>query len=269
VLKPGVPGAPIAILILCCLGGRPGCVAGEVTADSRIRTVVYAADEVYRLHGYVGYQIDLEFEEGESFLGLGAGDVESLSFGAEGSHLFLKPRAAAVATNLTIITNRRTYHFDYRANERRPDSAGGDVVYVMRFAYAPQVSVANPAAALEQRLVQAVPARPHNMHYGYRGSPALKPFAAWDDGVQTHVVFGSRQELPAMFVRNEDGSESLVNFSIDANEVTVHRISRELQVRRGALTGCIVNEAFAGTGEQLHSGTIAPSVERGTRSAVP
>ena len=28
------------------------------------------ADEVYRLHGYVGYQIDLEFEVGESFVGL-------------------------------------------------------------------------------------------------------------------------------------------------------------------------------------------------------
>ncbi len=60
-----------------------------------------------------------------------------------------------------------------------------------------------------------------------------------------------------------------MNFSIDANEVTVHRIAGELQVRRGALTGCIVNEAFAGAGEQLHSGTIAPAVEREVRSVAP
>jgi type IV secretion system protein VirB9 len=243
--------------------------AGETATDDRIRTVVYAADEVYRLRGYAGYQIDLEFEAGESFVGLGAGDVEGLTFGAEGNHLFLKPRAAGIATNLTIITSRRTYHFDYQASERHPDAAVAEVVYVMRFAYAPAPAAAIAGPSLDQAFVQAVAARPHNLHYGYRGSPGLKPLSAWDDGVQTHLGFGPRQELPAIFVRNDDGTESLVNFSIDGDEVIVHRVSRELQVRRGALSGCIVNEAFAGSGEQLRSGTIAPAVERAPRSVAP
>ena len=243
--------------------------ASEAVTDSRIRTVVYAADEVYRLRGYAGYQIDLEFEPGESFVGMGAGDVEGLTFGAEGNHLFLKPRAAGIATNLTIITDRRTYHFDYQANERRPDAAVADVVYVMRFAYAPALETAPAAPSLEESFVQAVAARSHNMQYGYRGSPGLKPLSAWDDGVQTHLLFGSRQELPAIFVRNDDGTESLVNISVEADEVTVHRVARELQVRRGALSGCIVNEAFAGSGERLRSGTIAPEVVREARSVAP
>jgi type IV secretion system protein VirB9 len=258
----------LAVLLVTHLSSA-GSHAGEATADNRIRTVVYATDEVYRLRGYAGYQIDLEFEAGESFVGLGAGDVEGLTFGAEGNHLFLKPRAAGIATNLTIITSRRTYHFDYQASERRPDSGVAEVVYVMRFAYAPAPAAATAGPSLDQSFVQAVAARPHNLHYGYRGSPGLKPLSAWDDGVQTHLTFGARQELPAIFVRNDDGTESLVNFSIDADEVTVHRISRELQVRRGALSGCIVNEAFAGSGEQLRSGTIAPSVERAARSVAP
>ncbi len=259
----------VAILTQCAPGYPASCLAGELAGDNRIRTVVYAADEVYRLRGYAGYQIDLEFEPGESFIGLGAGDVESLTFGAEGNHLFLKPRAAGIATNLTIITSRRTYHFDYQAGERRPDPAGADVVYVMRFAYAPVATATDAGPVLEQRFAQAVAARPHNMSYGYRGSPGLKPLAAWDDGVQTHLVFGSRQELPAIFVSNEDGTESLVNFSIAADEVTVHRVSRELHVRRGGLAGCIVNQGFAGAGAQLSSGTIAPQVQREARSGVP
>ena len=258
----------IAMLLAKCLTSE-NSLATEASADSRIRTVVYAVDEVYRLRGYAGYQIDLEFEAGESFVGLGAGDVEGLTFGAEGNHLFLKPRAAGIATNLTIITSRRTYHFDYQASEHHPDPAVADVVYVMRFAYASVPEAVTAGPSLEQRFVQAVAARPHNMQYGYRGSPGLKPLAAWDDGVQTHLAFGSRQELPAIFVRNDDGTESLVNFSIDRDEVTVHRISRELQVRRGALSGCIVNQAYAGSGEQLRSGTVAPGVERAARSVVP
>src|SRR6266403_454882 len=76
--------------------------AAPGAGDMRMRVSAYAADEIYRLKGYVGYQIDLQFEPGESFVGLGAGDLESLSFAAQDNHLFLKPRATAVDTNLTV-----------------------------------------------------------------------------------------------------------------------------------------------------------------------
>ena len=71
--------------------------------DSRVRVAAYDGDEVYKLHGFVGYQIDLEFEPGETFTGLGAGDLEGLSFVGQDNHLFLKPKAAKVATNLTVL----------------------------------------------------------------------------------------------------------------------------------------------------------------------
>ena len=85
--------------------------------------------------------------------------------------------------------------------------------------------------------------------------------------MQTRLRFGARHELPAIFVRNGDGSESLANFTIDAGELTVHRVARHFVVRRGGLSGCIVNEDFSGTGERLGSGTVAPEVERVTRGA--
>ena len=78
--------ALMAVLTVWGPGGK--CTADALAVDGRIRTVVYGADEVYRLRGYVGYQIDLEFQEGERFVGLGAGDVESITVGAEGNHLF-------------------------------------------------------------------------------------------------------------------------------------------------------------------------------------
>jgi type IV secretion system protein VirB9 len=232
--------------------------------DARIRTVVYDADEVYRLRGYVGFQIDLEFEAGEAFVGLGAGDVEGLAFAAEGNHLFLKPRAAAIETNLTVLTNRRTYHFEYLTGARRADTAAGEVVYAVRFVYA---TVPAPPV-LEEHLAQGSPGRARNLDYAYCGSHALQPEAAWDDGVQTHLRFGARQELPAIFVHNEDGSESLVNFTVEADELIVHRVVRRLIVRRGQLAGCIVNQRFAGSGAALESGTLAPDVQRRPRGEV-
>ncbi len=258
-------GAGGLLLAARAFGG--GATATE-SGDPRLRVAAYSANEIYRLTAYVGYQIDLEFEPGESFVGLGAGDLESLGFAAEANHLFLKPKAAAVDTNLTVLTTRRTYQFEYSASAQRPDRSAGDVIYALRFTYA-ATAAEQPADALERRLAAAPEGRRHNLAYGYRGSPELKPVSAWDDGVQTHLRFDTRGELPALFVRNDDGSESLVNFTVDADGLVVHRVARRYTVRRGGLRGCIVNEDFGGTGERLGSGTVAPEVKRVTRGGEP
>jgi type IV secretion system protein VirB9 len=239
--------------------------------DSRVRVAVYNGDEVYRLRGFVGYQIDLEFEPGETFIGLGAGDLEGLSFVGQDNHLFLKPKAAKVATNLTVLTNRRQYQFDYTASSQRPTDDQG-VIYALRFTYAPPPSQSAADAAakkLDWQLESASTGRPRNIDYWYCGQSTLKPTAASDDGVHTRLRFAANADLPAIFVRNEDGSESLLNFSMDAGDVIVHRVAKRFILRRGQLTGCVVNQGFIGGGARLDSGTVAPNVQRRVQGGVP
>src|SRR5262249_29131577 len=101
-----------------------------------------------------------------------------------------------------------------------------------------------------------------NWDYWFCGRPELKPTAASDDGVQTRLTFAPRAELPAVFLRNEDGSESLVNFSVANGDLIVHRVARQLILRRGKLTACIVNKSFTGSGDRLETGTVSSDVER-------
>jgi type IV secretion system protein VirB9 len=228
----------------------------------------YDPGQVYVLQGRVGYQIDLQFDADETFVGLAAGDIEGLTFVPQGSHLFLKPKATGVMTNLTVLTSKRQYQFDYSV--QLPGAAAGTPgMYVVRFRYPHSVAAAAAAGAaardLEQHLEQAPQNRSHNTDYWFCGTDLLRPAAAWDDGVQTHLLFAQRAEQPAIFIRNDDGTESLLNFSIEAGEVVIHRIARRLILRRGALTGCIVNKGFSGTGERFPSGTIAPDVRRTSR----
>ncbi|MGO9512382.1 MAG: TrbG/VirB9 family P-type conjugative transfer protein [Steroidobacteraceae bacterium] len=247
-------------------------VPARGVVDSRIRTASYDGDQVYRLRGFVGYQIDLEFEAGESFIGLGAGDMEGLSYFGQDNHLFLKPKAAKVATNLTVLTNRRRYQIDYTAVPQRPSPDDPDVIFALRFLYAPPTSpVAADAAAkrIESALKDAPAKRPHNIDYWYCGSPTLRPVAASDDGVHTRLRFAANADLPALFVRNADGSESLLNFSMDEGDVIVHRVARQFILRRGKLTGCILNQGFSGGGLRLESGTVTPEVERKVPGVVP
>lgn len=238
--------------------------------DARIRAAAYDGNEVYRLRGFVGYQIDLEFEPGETFVGLGSGDLEGLAFVGQENHLFLKPKAAKVATNLTVLTNRRHYQFDYSASSQRPGA--DDLIYALRFTYVPSASkLADEAAVkrLDTQLEGASNNRTRNIDYWYCGEHTLRPAAASDDGVHTRFTFAANADLPAIFVRNEDDSESLLNFSVDAGDVVIHRVAQRFILRRGKLTGCVVNRGFAGGGKRLESGTVAPEVERRVQGVVP
>jgi type IV secretion system protein VirB9 len=266
----------IAAIVLCSLSygitSSAETVPAKGAVDGRVRHAVYDGEEVYKLRGFVGYQIDLEFEAGETFTGLGAGDLEGLSFVGQDNHLFLKPKAAKVATNLTVLTNRRHYQFDYAAVSGHPAAGDPNVIYSLRFTYSPSQSRAAAEAQarrLDSQLAGASTQRSQNIDYWYCGQPTLRPVAASDDGVHTRFRFAANTELPAIFVRNEDGSESLLNFNMDAGDVIVHRVARRFILRRGRLTGCIVNRAFSGSGARLDSGTVAPNVERRVQGSAP
>jgi type IV secretion system protein VirB9 len=246
--------------------------AGKV--DSRVRVVAYNPDDVITLQGYVGYQIHLQFAEGEEFVNLGSGDNGAFDVGAERNHFFIKPREARASTNLTVLTNRRAYHFDYVVSATAPSGAAARrMVYSVRFTY-PEDEARAAAADRERRqtearMSRAAAERPSNTDYWFCGSESLKPMSAYDDGVQTRLRFQARSEFPAMFVQNDDGSESLLNFNVDEDEVVIHRVARRFVLRRGTLVGCVVNQSFAGGGARTPTHTNAPGVQRITTEEGP
>jgi type IV secretion system protein VirB9 len=255
----------VVAALLLSAQSRAEIVPPRGGTDSRVRSAQYDGDQVYRLHGFVGYQIDLEFEAGESFVGLGAGDIEGLAYFGQDNHLFLKPRAAKVATNLTVLTNRRQYQIDYTALAQHPLLGDPDVIFALRFTYpaVPSKEAAEAAARhIDSDLASASTQRPRNIDYWYCGGPALRPTRASDDGVHTRLQFAANADLPAIFVRGDDGSESLLNFSMDEGDIVIHRVARQFILRRGKLTGCVINKGYAGSGVRLDSGTVAPEVER-------
>ena len=262
----------VCLFALLALGLTPSALANWVPArgavDARMRVAPYSPDQVYRLYGYVGYQIDIEFARGEVFKGLAAGDIRGISFEAHGRDLFIKPRVAHVHTNLTVLTNLRQYEFDYSASLRPPDPALGEVIYALRFTYpgtrATQEAALN-AKRITRDLAKAPSLRHRNYDYWYCGVPQLKPEAAWDDGVRTWIRFGAREPLPAIFVQSADGTESLVNFSMEGADVVIQRVAHRFVLRRGRLTGCIVNRDFTGGGKRLASHTVSPLIERVTK----
>lgn len=245
------------------------------TVDPRVRVVAYDPDQVVQVKGYVGYQIHLEFEPGEHFVNMAAGDNKALDVGSEGNHLMIKPLAPKVSTNITIITTRHVYHLDYSASSQHPNMAKGTVIYSLRFIY-PHEEAKRAAAQLDQlrtaeRLRTAEKEsdqQQKNMNYWACGDESLRPVAAWDDGVQTYLRFGARSEFPAMYVQHDDESEGVVNFTVLPEErdvVVVHRVARRFILRRGQLISCVENRSFDGGGTSVPTKTLLPGFERRTQ----
>lgn len=105
-----------------------------LTTDSRIKTYVYSPNEVYLLVLHFGFQSSIEFGKNESIETITLGDSYAWKITPLGNRLFIKPMERDIRTNMTIITNRRTYQFDIVAKELE-NGAEKDLVYVMRFQY--------------------------------------------------------------------------------------------------------------------------------------
>jgi type IV secretion system protein VirB9 len=256
---------------LCGSAGQAESVPVKGVIDPRIRTAVYSADEIFRLYGFVGYHIDLEFEPDETFTSLSGGDLEALTYSAHDNVLTLKPKVASTEMNLAVTTSKRRYYFQYTAVAHRPNPFADQVMYAVRFLYP---GTGRPGAQVEpevidRHLAQAAAAAPRNTNYWFCGHRSLRPVAAADDGAQTRLTFHSKAEIPAIFVRNDDGSESLLNFNVENGAVVIQRLAPKLVLRRGKLTGCIVNRGYTGSGGRLATGTISPEVERDVRAQLP
>ena len=236
---------------------------GEVTpqsfgGDPRIREVMYDPDEVVKLDGVVGYHLHLQFEQGETFVNLAAGDTAAIEVGSEGRHLMLKPRQASVATNLTIVTNRRVYTLEYSARSGREVRPA---VYAVRFWY-PQAPEEESDKAVTVIVNEAAT---RNREYWTCGAAELRPVEAFDDGVQTRLRFTTRGEWPAIFVATEEGGESLVNFHVEGDAAVLHRVARRFVLRRGERVACVENRAYAGGAARPPTGTVSEAIERVTR----
>jgi type IV secretion system protein VirB9 len=249
-------GAASALLLL------GATAAWAVDPDGRLRVVEYRPDLVLPLTTFLGYHVHIEFAPDERFLNLGSGDTTGIDVGAEGNHLLLKPKAATSGTNLTVLTNRHVYFFDFRALARPPRP--GEAVYSITYRYPPPdaAPLADQNKSVDGALAGPLPAL--NRNYWYCGSPALRPVAATDDGLQIRLTFAAQTLLPAIFAREADGEEALVNSHVEDDTIVIHHLVRQLVLRRGTLVGCVVNRGDPAEARRAAGGTVNQAVTRDT-----
>lgn len=226
-IKPFVFGACLAV----CL--PPQSLAESIPKksqfDRRVRNVIYNPDDVIRVRVAPGAATLIQLHPSEYINevegGLGLGDSEAWAVNVKGNNIWIKPTDKEPDTNLTIVTNKRTYFFSLVSVARR-----NDAYWAVRFHY-PDVKKKNNNIDVLSR-----PCQGYALNYRYFVKGAEKkitPNAVWDNGVFTCFRFPVGGDLPLIFKKLPDGKEGLVNYHVENDYVVVHEINDEYRIRLG------------------------------------
>ncbi|NRA74014.1 MAG: TrbG/VirB9 family P-type conjugative transfer protein [Rickettsiales bacterium] len=121
------------LYFLCFLFSHYALAEIPINTDKRIKTYVYHPSDVYLVTISPGFQTSIEFAHGEQIQTISVGDSFSWLLNPMGNRLFIKPLENNVRTNMTIITNLRTYQFDILSSSEKEYMT--DIAYVIRFYY--------------------------------------------------------------------------------------------------------------------------------------
>lgn len=183
--------------------------------DPRIQTVMYDADQVVSLQVPSGYELTVEFAPDERIENVAVGDSGAwqVTPNKRGDRLFLKP-LQGVTTNMTVVTDARSYVF-----ELSPGSAGS-APFIVRFRYPPPPAPANSGPA---------PVEPGR--YKLAGSNDVRPDAISDDGSKTFILWRDNQTLPAVFIIDRDGKETLADGAMREGRYVLDSVNNKLVFR--------------------------------------
>ncbi len=232
------------LLLICCLplAAQATRDTRAIGTDSRIHVVMYSPDEVFKYTGHYGYQSSIIFAPDEEIQTISMGDSTPWQITPAGNRMFLKPVEQDAQTNMTVLTNKRSYLFELHAREA--ESIDDPLlIWVLRFIYPTE---SNSLAKLD-----AVPdpkeegMENFNFNYTIRGSNVIAPIKIYDDGEFTYFQFRNRNaEIPAFYLVDSTNKESIINYRTRGDYIVVERVTGRFTLRLGSEVVCVYNEAM-------------------------
>ena len=205
--------------------------------DPRIRSLPYSAEQVFQVTGTYGLVTTILFGADENVTQVVAGDTVSWQIltSADRRSLTLKPMEKDAATNLSVVTSKRTYSFDLRVNDSK---AMQNQTFKLKFTYPEDAGLKGTAELWKQ--AQDAQRNPNiknirrdkvNYDYGFKGNDVAKPVWVFDDGPKTFMKFTG--DIPGIFIVDTKRRESLVNYRREADYIVIDKVSRQWSLRYG------------------------------------
>jgi len=252
--------------------------------DGRMKIVDYDAQNVVRVVGQYGYVTDIVFASGEHVIdrGIAVGDQLAWKIATVENHLFVKPTELNAEQNMIVVTNKRTYTFSlYVGGQQNKDGKSENPYrgyFSIVFHYPDDEAAVRRQVVAEKEkqaevdrvkiLMNRMP-EPTNWNYWSCGPWQIRPTEVYDDGRFTYFRFPFAQEVPAVFMVNTDGAESIINGYMRNDQWVVEGTAAKFVLRKGKSVGCIENRSYYPWGVPTKNGTPNPYLERRVKTNAP
>jgi type IV secretion system protein VirB9 len=211
----------------------------SLVTDDRVKQVPYDINQVYEIVGTYGYQTSIEFANDETVKVVTLGDSIAWQTVPYQNRLFLKPVEPNASTNLTVITDKRTYYFKLTSSRSR-----ASMTFLVRFVYPNSKVNRYVGADGSSRTGNGFDPATLNLDYGTSGNKAAIPLnRAFDDGQFTYFLFEENADIPAVYTVNADGTESIVNTRREGRYLVAERTASLFTLRSGNAYLCVQNNA--------------------------
>lgn len=220
--------------------------ATPALADARLKQVMYDEYSVVTVPGRVNVQASIVFGDDETIENVAIGNSATwqVTPNKRANILFVKPLEPRAATNLTVVTSKRTYLFDLVASPTvKP-------LYFLRFDYPvepedevadTQLAEADAAMGEDEIRTQTFDPADINLAWSGEGEASLLPDSAFDDGQTTYLKWPAGRDVPAILVTNSKGEEGPVNYTVNGDTIAIDGVPRAIILRTGESTATLVN----------------------------
>lgn len=227
-----------AASLLQALPARAAKYPNPLTTDARVKQVMFDPNQVYEVVGTYGYQTSIEFAGDETVKVVTLGDSIAWQTVPYQNRLFIKPVEPNAATNLTVVTDKRTYYFKLNSAQTK-----GGQTYLVRFVYPKALQVESPEGATAKSGKGIDPSKT-NLDYSTSGeSAAIQLRRVFDDGQFTYFQFAKNSEIPMIYAVGADGTESVINVRREDGYLVAERTAGRFTLRNGAAFLCVQNNA--------------------------
>jgi type IV secretion system protein VirB9 len=217
------------------------CAPAYGAADTRIRVQAYDPNQIVRIIGKAGIQSTIEFGDDERIENVAVGDSAAwqITPNHRASLLFVKPLTAHSRTNMTVVTDRRTYMFDLVAGDK-----SSAPLYAMKFSYPNEKPVEVAKATTQVAVVTPAPtpamvAAKLHFDWNTKGNGKLLPTRVFDDGSALFLAWSHDTPLPAILTMSEDRKEGPLNYRMDGDYIVIAPIPQNVVLRYGNKTAAL------------------------------
>jgi type IV secretion system protein VirB9 len=245
------------LLLSILLINKNAIAENPMPIDSRIKTLIYSPNEIFQIKFMVGYRSIIELQQDEEVSLISFGDPIPWNIKVLGRRIFIKPTDPGVKTNMTLITNKRTYLMEIASSES-PDDFDDKVAYIVRFFY-PNVNIDMPPVKKDISINEKVKKvsqiaanslsltannNEMNFNYTYAGeAKEILPNKIFDNGNSTYFKFKG-EIIPNINAIATNGTEINLKLHISGEYVVVNSVERQFVLRDKNTDNflCIFNE---------------------------